>query len=134
MKHFLFFLMFLSLYMGYSQNENQPKVNFYDGIIVGGYVDKGAFLNLMGPSIKMSFNKSTIKIGMLPSIRFKEDKGTQKNALLTPSLGMGISFLHDFWVVQLPLYYNGKNSNSNGKWVLGIGIGVRLDSLQLKEK
>ena len=123
----------LSLSFGYTQKENQSKVSFYDGTITGGYVNNGAFLNFMGPNIKMSTANSMIMLGMLPSLRFKEDIGIPKNALVTPSLGVGITFVYKAWAIQIPLYYNGKTSTENGKWKLGFGIGVRLNNFKQKQ-
>ena len=43
---------------------------------------------------------------ILPSVRFKEDNGITKNALVTPSLGIGITYTYKLLAVQIPFYYN----------------------------
>lgn len=98
----------------------------YDGIVVVGYVDQGAFLNFMGPHLKINQKQSNIMLGMLPTLRIKEDKGPTKNTLVTPALGIGLVYKHKSLVVQLPIFYNSKTSAQNGRWNLGLGLGVNL--------
>lgn len=114
----------------------EGKVNFalYDGIFIGGYVDNGAFLNFTGPNINATFKNSKFILGMLPSLRFKEDKGTPKNAFVTPNLGVGFTYSYKFWAIQIPLYYNAKTATDNGSWNIGLGIGLRLNELKRQEK
>jgi len=101
-------------------------VNPFDGIMVMGYVDNGAFLNFTGPNLSFSKGKSKLMFGMLPSLRYKEDHSTIKNAPLTPNLGMGMTFCYKKIVLQVPLYYNAKTATANGEWNVGVGIGFRL--------
>lgn len=100
------------------------KASFFDGIAVAGYVDHGAFINFTGPNI--SYKKQDVKfiLGMLPSLRIKEDKseGT-KNSLITPNLGAGLTVVYKKLALQLPFYYNAKTSAQNGAWRMGIGLG-----------
>jgi hypothetical protein len=103
-----------------------PTSAIYDGIAVVGYVDKGAFLNFMGPHLKINLKQSNIMLGMLPTLRIKEDKGPTKNSLVTPALGIGLVYKYNSLVVQLPIFYNSKTSTQNGRWNLGLGIGVNL--------
>jgi hypothetical protein len=112
-----------------AQEEN-TRIQFaaYDGIMVAGYVDHGAFLNFTGPNVSWSSNKTKIMLGMLPSLRFKEDKKEVKNAFVTPTLGVGLTYVYKKVVLQLPLYYNAKTGTENGKWNAGIGIGIKLKS------
>jgi hypothetical protein len=63
---------------------------------------------------------------MLPSLRFKNDTNTPKNAFVTPTLGVGLTYLYKSFAFQLPLYYNAKTSKSNGAWNIGVGIGIKL--------
>jgi hypothetical protein len=114
----------------------EDKVNFalYDGIFIGGYVDNGAFLNFTGPNINATYKNSKFILGMLPSLRFKEDKGTPKNAFVTPNLSIGFTYSYKIWAVQLPLYYNAKTATQNGQWHVGLGIGLRLNELNTKKK
>ena len=66
--------------------KTELKTFILSGTIVGGYVDNGAYLNFTGPGIKLQRGSSDLMIGVLPSVRFKEDNGITKNALVTPSL------------------------------------------------
>ena len=109
----------------------QEKVNaaFYDGIVVGGYVNDGGYLNFTGPNINVSYGESKFIIGMLPSVRFKEDKGITKNSFLFPTLGFGFTYSYKALALQIPFYYNAKTAIEDGKWNIGIGIGLRLNKL-----
>ncbi|MCL9805450.1 hypothetical protein NAT51_07950 [Flavobacterium amniphilum] len=98
----------------------------YDGMVVAGYVDQGGFLNFTGPNISWSKNNSKIMVGMLPSLRFKEDDKEPKNSFITPGLGVGLTYSYKRIAFQLPLYYTAKTATDNGKWNCGIGIGIRL--------
>lgn len=102
------------------------KFNPFDGIIVAGYVDNGAFVNFTGPSISLTIKSSKILLGMLPSLRYKEDHGIFKNSPITPNLGFGLTYSYKKIAIQVPLYYNAKTSTASGKWNIGIGIGMRL--------
>lgn len=102
------------------------KFNPFDGIMVAGYVDNGAFVNFTGPSISLTIKSSKILLGMLPSLRYKEDKGLFKNSPITPNLGFGLTYSYKKIAVQVPIYYNAKTATANGRWNLGIGIGMRL--------
>ena len=70
--------------------------------------------------------------GMLPSLRFKEDNKTPKNSFITPNLGFGVTCIFGGLAIQVPLFYNWKTSTENGKWNLGVGIGLRVNSLAHK--
>ena len=108
--------------------ENASKIAFnpYDGTIVMGYVDNGAYLNFTGPNISFSKGKSKVMLGMLPSLRYKEDHSVIKNAPITPNLGVGLTFCYKKAAIQIPLYYNSKTSTANGFWTLGVGLGFRF--------
>jgi len=106
--------------------ENRMSFALYDGIFIGGYVDNGAFLNFTGPNINATYKNSKFMLGMLPSLRFKEDKGTPKNAFVTPNLGIGFTYSYKIWAIQMPLYYNAKTATENGRWHIGLGVGLRL--------
>lgn len=124
----------VALYAQESKNTgtdgNPAKIYFsvYEGAAVAGYVDHGAYLNFTGPAVSWTKDKSKILLGMLPSLRIKEDKKEPKNALITPTLGVGITYLYKKLAFQLPLYYNAKTATDNGKWNIGLGIGIRLKS------
>ncbi|MDP2686144.1 MAG: hypothetical protein Q8O62_02920 [Aequorivita sp.] len=105
------------------------KFALYDGIIMGGYVDNEAFLNFTGPNKNATYKESKFILGMLPSLRFKEDKGTPKNAFVTPNLGVGITYSYKIWAIQMPFYYNAKTATDNGSWHIGFGMGLRLNEI-----
>ena len=71
---------------------------------------------------------------MMPSLRFKADNSVTKNAFVTPSLGCGLTYSYKFLAVQIPLYYSPKTSVQNGKWHVGVGIGLRLNALKKHAK
>ena len=106
--------------------EEKVKLMLYDGVFIAGYVDHGGYLNFSGPSISVTHLNSKFIIGMLPSLRFKEDRETPKNAFVTPNLGFGFTYSYKFLAVQLPLYYNVKTTTDNGRWHIGLGIGYRI--------
>ncbi len=128
MKIIIFLTLSTCSVLCYAQ-ENRVSVSLYDGCIMGGYVDNGAFLNFTGPNVNMSHKNSHFVLGMLPSLRFKKDQGTPKNAFITPTLGIGFTYIYKQWAVQVPLYYNAKTATDNGKWHIGIGIGLRFNDL-----
>lgn len=112
--------------------ESKVQLSFYDGFVIGGYVDNGAYLNFTGPNINISHKNSKFVLGMLPSLRFKEDKGTPKNAFVTPTLGVGFTYSYKMWAFQIPLYYNAKTATQNGLWHIGFGVGLRLEQISIK--
>lgn len=100
------------------------KASFFDGIAVAGYVDHGAFINFTGPNISYKNKDLKFILGMLPSLRIKEDKseGT-KNSAIMPNLGAGLTVVYKKIALQVPFYYNTKTSAQNGAWKMGIGLG-----------
>ncbi|KIC64358.1 hypothetical protein [Chryseobacterium taiwanense] len=106
------------------ETESKVKTSFFDGIAVIGYVDHGAFLNFTGPNISYKNKDVKFVLGMLPSLRIKEDQseGT-KNSVITPNLGAGFTVVYKKLAVQIPFYYNTKTSTQNGAWKMGIGLG-----------
>ena len=106
--------------------DNSSTVNAFDGIVVVGYVDNGVYLNFTGPNIKWNTGEAVTTLGMLPSLRIKQDNGTTQHSLITPNLGIGITFEYNGWDFQVPLYYNPKTADENGQWNVGVGVGFRL--------
>ena len=109
--------------------QNKVSVNFWEGMVVGGYVDNGGFVNFGGPTIKWVQKPFSIGFGILPTMRIKEDKvdkGAAKNSAITPTAGFGFTFAYRHLVLQVPFYYNAKTATKNGKWNPGIGIGFRF--------
>lgn len=127
-------LLLLSTSVAFSISAQNDKLLFsaYDGYVVLGYVDQGAFLNFTGPNMNYAHNHSKFVIGMLPSLRFKQDVGATRNSFVTPNLGIGLTYSYKVLAFQLPFYYNPKTSTSNGKWHIGIGIGLRMDEISKK--
>jgi len=117
-----------------SVHAQEPKVNpaLYEGLVNAGFVDNGYFLNFGGPNLNVSFRNSKILLGMFPSLRFKQDKGTPKNTFVTPALGLAFTYMYKSIALHLPLYYTAKTSKDNGKWNLGVGIGFKISALNRK--
>lgn len=123
------FVSCLVLTMFFFSAKAQTKAVLFDGILTAGYVDNGAFINCAGPSIKFSKKPYTVLLGMLPSLRIKEDKvaaGATKNSVLTPNLGFGLTAAFRHIAVQLPVFYNAKTAAKNGEWNLGVGLGYKF--------
>lgn len=101
----------------------------FDGVLAAGYVDRGAFVNFLGPALKLSRRPWSLSLGMLPSLRIKKDRvaaDQPHNAAVTPSLGAGLTFTYRHLALQAPLYYNAKTGSRDGKWVVGIGLGYKF--------
>ena len=107
----------------------EDKVSFamYEGIFIAGYVDNGAYLNFTDPNINATNKNSKFILGMLPSLRFKTDDRTPKDAFITPNLGFGFTCSYKILALQIPLYYNAKTTTQNGQWHMGWGVGLRLN-------
>lgn len=118
---------FLSSFFFAQENPSTFKVSFFDGIAVAGYVDHGAFLNFTGPNISLKHKGTKFILGMLPSLRMKEDlsPGT-KNSAITPTLGVGFTAVYKKVAFQVPMYYNSKTTTQNGTWKIGLGLGYRF--------
>lgn len=127
MRNLLLILCLTSLFA--SNAQEKVSAAFYDGIVIGGYVDNGGFLNFTGPNINATYGESKFIFGMLPSVRFKEDKGATKNSFAYPTLGFGFTYSYKALAFQIPFYYNAKTATEDGKWNIGIGIGLRLNKL-----
>lgn len=106
------------------ENESKIKVSLFDGIAVAGYVDHGGFINFTGPNVNFKHRNTKMMIGMLPSLRIKEDHSSgTKNSPIMPTLGVGFAVIYRKVALQIPLYYNTKTSSENGAWKMGIGLG-----------
>ena len=109
------------------EKDSKLKVSFFDGIAVAGYVDHGAFLNFTGPNVNFNHKSTKIMIGMLPSLRIKEDQSSgTKNSAIMPTLGVGLAVIYKKIALQIPFYYNTKTSTDNGSWKMGVGLGYRF--------
>jgi hypothetical protein len=101
----------------------------WDGMVVAGYVDRGAYVNFGGPSIKFINKPWSLAFGILPTMRIKEDKvakGQPRNSVVMPTAGFGLTFVYRHLVLQIPLYYNNKTTASSGKWNPGLGLGYKF--------
>ncbi|MCI3935638.1 hypothetical protein MQX03_00395 [Chryseobacterium aahli] len=106
------------------ETDSKIKVSLFDGIAVAGYVDHGAFINFTGPNVNFKYKNTKMMIGMLPSLRIKEDQSTgTKNSPIMPTLGVGLAVIYKKVALQIPFYYNTKTSTDNGAWKMGIGLG-----------
>jgi hypothetical protein len=124
----LFLLTFLMSGL-FAFSQDGIKVSAGEGIIVAGYVKDGGFLNFVGPNIKYVKKPMSIGLGMLPSLRFREDEvasGAIKNSPITPTLGAGVTFTYKHLVLQVPFYYTPKGGTKDGKWDPGFGIGYKF--------
>ena len=122
-------LSLLALTAKSQSNAVQTKATLFEGVIVAGYVDKGAYINCTGPAIKFSKKPFAVLLGLLPSLRIKKDKvatGAPQNSVITPNLGVGITASYKHLAIQVPVYYNTKTSTKDGKWNPGIGIGYKF--------
>jgi hypothetical protein len=128
----LHFLPFLVLSFALQSKAQTVQTASHDGIVVLGYVDQGAYLNFTGPNIHSTSGHSKFILGMLPSLRIKADEGFTRNPLVTPSLGIGFTYAYKALALQLPLYFNPKTITQNGRWHLGLGLGVRLNNFNQK--
>ena len=125
MKNFLYAVGVLLSGLCFSQETHSKiKASFFEGIAVAGYVDRGAFINFTGPNVNATYKGFKFIVGMLPSLRIKEDHspGT-KNSPITPNLGAGLTMVYKKMALQIPFYYNPKTTTQDGKWKMGIGIG-----------
>ncbi|MCC5922068.1 MAG: hypothetical protein LAT68_16920 [Cyclobacteriaceae bacterium] len=121
-------LLVLFSHSALAQDQKSP-ISLYDGYIVAGYVDQGVYLNYTGPNINLHQKDFRMVVGMLPSLRFRQDNSEPRNAFVTPSLGVGITTSYKGVALQIPLYYNAKSATQNGQWHIGIGLGYRLNEL-----
>lgn len=106
--------------------EKHMEVSMYEGMIASGYVYEGAYLNFTGPNINLTRGRHKVVVGMMPSLRIKQDHGEPRNSMVTPTLGAGLTYCFARLAVQVPLYYTPKTAGENGRWDPGIGLGVRL--------
>ncbi|AZB29982.1 hypothetical protein [Chryseobacterium balustinum] len=118
---------FISTLYFSQEKDSKLNVSFLDGIAVTGYVDHGAFLNFTGPNINFTYKNTKLMIGMLPSLRIKQDQSSgTKNSTIMPTLGIGFAVIYKKIALQIPFYYNTKTSIDNGSWKPGIGIGFKF--------
>lgn len=129
----LFILLYIQNFALYAQ-EPKVKISVFDGVVMAGYVDNGGFSNFTGPNISATYKNSKFIFGMLPSLRLKKDNSTPKNSFVTPNLGIGFTYCYKLFAIQIPLYYNTKTATENGNWQIGLGLGLRLNKLNSKNK
>ncbi|WP_293902355.1 hypothetical protein [Sphingobacterium sp. UBA5670] len=129
-KQLLVLPLLLVICMGSYGQEKTVKGSLFEGIAVAGYTDHGAYINCTGPAVKYIFSpKSCLLLGLLPSLKLKEDKveaGKPKNSWVTPTLGFGLTAVIRHIAIQLPAFYAAKTGTADGKWRLGVGIGYKF--------
>jgi len=125
MKNFFYAAGLLISGLCFSQEApSKVKVSLFDGIAVAGYVDHGAFINFTGPNVSLTHHNVKFVLGMLPSLRIKEDRSSgTKNSPIIPTLGAGLTMIYKKIALQIPAYYNTKTADQNGNWKIGIGFG-----------
>ena len=119
----LFFLFCFSSAIG---QKKELAFKAWDGCVVAGYLDKGTYVNFSGPGVKWSRKPYSLLMGVLPSLRFKEDSSLVKNSLVTPTLGAGLTLSVKKLVLQLPFYYFPKTASEPGRWKAGAGLGYKF--------
>lgn len=108
-------------------SEAPLQLSAWKGMVVAGYWDKGAFVNFGGPALNWTRKNFSLMLGMLPSLRFREDPAAStKNSFITPTLGAGLGLAYKHIGLQLPLYYTAKSASADGKWTPGIGLGYKF--------
>ena len=111
---------------------DKVKPVLFDGVINVGYVNNGGFLNFTGPGLSASYKNSKFLFGMLPSLRFKVDDDSPRNASIYPNLGFGLTYSYKYLSLQIPMYYNAKTTTEDGSWHVGFGIGYRISAFNKK--
>ncbi|CAD0224726.1 hypothetical protein [Chryseobacterium sp. JV274] len=125
MKNFFYAAGLLISGLCFSQEiPSKIKVSLFNGIAVAGYVDHGAFINFTGPNVSINHKHIKFILGMLPSLRIKEDRSSgTKNSPIMPTLGAGLTIVYKRIAFQIPAYYNSKTTDQNGSWKIGVGLG-----------
>lgn len=115
---------FTSLLCFSQEKEPKVKASFFDGVMVAGYADHGAFFNFTGPNVSFKNKDFKLMLGMLPSLRIKQDHSEgPRNSVVMPTLGAGATVVYKNFALQVPAYYNPKTASQNGSWKAGIGLG-----------
>jgi hypothetical protein len=107
----------------------QIKPTLFEGVVALSYIDHGAAINCTGPAIKYTSKPFSLLIGLLPSLKIKEDKSpgnAPKNAIIMPSLGCGVTAIYKHIALQMPMLYTAKTSTKDGKWNVGVGLGYKF--------
>ncbi len=119
-------IIFLFCFSASVAQKKEVSFKAWDGAVIAGYMDQGAFVNFTGPGVKWTRKPCSLLIGVLPSLKIKEDKSAVKNSLLTPTLGAGVTLVVKKLALQLPFYYIPKTAAENGKWKAGLGLGYKF--------
>jgi hypothetical protein len=97
-----------------------------DGTVILGYVDQGGFINFAGPGISFYRGPHKVILGMLPSLRLKRDPGHSRHPAVLPALGVGLTYSFGRLALQAAGYYQTGTDHRIGRWVPGLGAGIRL--------
>ena len=105
------------------------SISAWEGMAIAGYVNKGAFVNFGGPTVRFIKKPVSAGFGILPTMRIKEEKvakDSPRNSAIMPTAGFGFTFVYRHLALQVPFYYNPKTATSSGKWNPGVGIGYKF--------
>lgn len=108
---------------------NPVKASLFEGVVVLSYIDHGAAINFTGPSIKYTSKPFSLLVGLLPSLKIKEDKpigAATKNSIIMPTLGAGVTAIYKHIALQIPMLYSAKTASKDGKWNVGFGLGYKF--------
>lgn len=109
--------------------EAKLTTSIFEGVLVGGYTDRGVYLNCTGPAVKYPAKSFSIMLGLLPTLKFKKEQTVgeaPENSVVTPTLGFGLTAIFRQFAIQFPAFYSPKTSVDDGKWRPGIGVGYRF--------
>jgi hypothetical protein len=129
---YLSLIMFITFSTSLQAQADKVKPVFFDGVINVGYINNGGFLNFTGPGLSASYKNSKFLFGMLPSLRFKVDDDSPRNASIYPNLGFGLTYSYKYLSLQIPMYYNAKTTTEDGSWHVGFGVGYRISAFNKK--
>jgi hypothetical protein len=124
-KYIVISVIFLFLHShSFPQTGNTSKKASFtvDGQVAVTTNGEGIYLNFGGPCMKYSFKKIAFSIGMMPSLRFEQDK---PRPYITPMLGAGLQvyFLKDRrFIASFPCYY----ISTKTSWRITAGFGYLL--------
>lgn len=119
------FLVALFMFFWYSlfaQSEKRSSNLNFEGQIMASANANALFMNLGGPTLKLSFPKISVGVTLYPSFKFEN---TDSKLVVSPVLGVGpqLCFLKDKrFILAIPCYYYA----SKNFWTATVGFGYIL--------